>query len=82
MAKEEKKATDLRIGIADTGVDLVYEIDSALDKVMATVQEAIEGGKSLSFTDAKGRQVLIPHSKIAYVEAGNAADRKVGFTTL
>ena len=78
MAKDEKTTTDLRIGIADTGVDLVYEIDHSISKV----QEALDGGKTLSLTDTKGRQILVPHSKIAYVEAGNAADRKVGFTTL
>jgi Protein of unknown function (DUF3107) len=82
MAKEAKTTTDLRIGIADTGVDLVYEIENSIEKVIAKVQEALDGGKTLSLTDTKGRQILVPHSKIAYVEAGNAADRKVGFTTL
>ncbi len=82
MAKESKTTTDLRIGIADTGVDLSYEIDSSIEKVIAQVKEALDSGKALSFTDAKGRQILVPHSKIAYVEAGNAANRKVGFTSL
>jgi Protein of unknown function (DUF3107) len=82
MAKDEKSTTDLRIGIADTGADLFYEIDHSVEKVMAKVQEALDNGKPLSLTDTKGRQIIVPHSKIAYVEAGNAADRKVGFTTL
>jgi hypothetical protein len=82
MAKDEKTTTDLRIGIADTGVDLVYEIEHSIEKVIAKVQDALDSGKTLSLTDAKGRQILVPHSKIAYVEAGNSADRKVGFTTL
>lgn len=82
MAKDEKTTTDLRIGIADTGVDLVYEIDHSIEKVISKVQEALDNGKTLSLTDTKGRQILVPHSKIAYVEASNAADRKVGFTTL
>ena len=82
MAKENKTTTDLRIGIADTGVDLMYDIDHSIEKVVAKVQEALDSGKALSLTDTKGRQILIPHGKIAYVEAGNAADRKVGFTTL
>ena len=46
------------------------------------MQAALDAGKTLSLTDTKGRQILVPHSKIAYIEAGNAADRKVGFTTL
>jgi hypothetical protein len=82
MAKESKTTTDLRIGIADTGVDLMYEIDQSIEKVIAQVQEALDSGKALSLSDTKGRQILVPHAKIAYVEAGNAADRKVGFTTL
>lgn len=82
MAKDEKTTTDLRIGIADTGVDLVYEIDHSIEKVISKVQEALDSAKTLSLTDTKGRQILVPHNKIAYVEAGNSADRKVGFTTL
>ncbi len=82
MAKESKTTTDLRIGIADTGVDLMYEINDSIEKVIAKVQEALDAGKTLSLTDTKGRAILVPQAKIAYVEAGNAADRKVGFTTL
>ena len=81
MAKESKK-TDLRIGIADTGVDLVYEIDGSVDEVVAKIEAALNGGVTLSLRDTKGRQILVPASKIAFTEVGNASDRKVGFTTV
>jgi hypothetical protein len=85
MAKDgnkESKKTDLRIGIADTGVDLVYEIEGSVEDVVAKIEAAINDAKTLSLTDTKGRQILVPASKIAFTEVGNASDRKVGFTTL
>jgi hypothetical protein len=81
MAKESKK-TDLRIGIADTGVDLVYEIEGSVDEVVAKIEAALNGGVTLSLTDTKGHQILVPAAKIAFTEIGNASDRKVGFTTV
>ena len=34
----------------------------------------------LTLVDEKGRQVIVPVAKIAYVEIDESAPRKVGFT--
>lgn len=81
MAKESKKI-DLRIGIADTGVDLVYEIEDSAENVVAAVKSALDSSKTLSLKDVKGREILVPYNKIAFVEVGSGSERKVGFTTL
>jgi len=36
----------------------------------------------LSLTDDRGRTILIPAAKIAYVEIGPSASRKVGFGSM
>ena len=43
------------------------------------MSSAIDKGTLLSLTDSRGRTVLVPSAKIAYVEIGPAASRKVGF---
>ncbi|MCH1403562.1 MAG: DUF3107 domain-containing protein [Candidatus Nanopelagicales bacterium] len=43
------------------------------------VSSAIDDGTLLSLTDSRGRTVLVPSAKIAYVEIGLAESRKVGF---
>lgn len=45
----------------------------------AAVEAAIAKGTLLSLTDDRGRTVLIPGAKIAYVEIGPATRGKVGF---
>ena len=35
--------------------------------------------KNAALSDTKGREVLVPASKISYVEVGESSDRRVGF---
>jgi hypothetical protein len=45
------------------------------------VTEALSGESGvLDLVDEKGRRVLVPVSKIAYVEIDESVARKVGFT--
>jgi hypothetical protein len=38
-----------------------------------------DGGGLLVLVDEKGRQLLVPSDKLAYVEIGEANERRVGF---
>ena len=53
---------------------------------MATVQElvsaALEKGTTLVLTDSRGRQVIVAANKISFVEVGESAKSRVGFTTI
>ena len=62
-----------------TGDNRELAIAMALDTVCAAL--AAEGGV-FSLVDPRGRQVLIPAEKLAYVEIGESEARKVGFGTL
>lgn len=75
---------DIRIGITHAPREISIEIDDDEMNVKQTkaAVEAALGGISTTFTvtDRRGRQVVIPSAKIAYVEYGAPdGDRKLGF---
>jgi hypothetical protein len=50
-------------------------------EIAAAVTEALASETGvLSLIDEKGRQVIVPSSKLAYVEIDESVVRKVGFT--
>ena len=46
---------------------------------LSNVQVVVGGANRSALTDDRGRTVLVPGGKIAYVEIGPASTRKVGF---
>ena len=75
---------DIRIGITHAPREISIEIEDDETGVKQTkaAAEAALSGMSTTFTvtDRRGRQVVIPSAKIAYVEFGAPdGDRKLGF---
>ena len=75
---------DIRIGITHAPREISVEIedDEAGVKQTKASAEAALSGMSTTFTvtDRRGRQVVIPSAKIAYVEFGAPdGDHKLGF---
>ena len=70
---------DITIGIAENGRQLTVSVDQTPEAVESLVDAAL-AGEMLRLTDDKGRRVLVPTSKIAFVEIGPADSRRVGFT--
>ena len=75
---------DIRIGITQAARELTVEIedeDKSIKQVKAAADAALSGTTAtLVLTDKRGRQVMIPSAKIAYVEFGAPdGDRKLGF---
>lgn len=70
---------DIKIGVQDTPREISLESTQTPDEVTAAVTAALADGSLLSLTDDRGRTVLIPGAKIAYVEIGPGSTRKVGF---
>ena len=71
---------DVKIGIADSGRELTVSLTGTPDEVQQQVSDALQGGSTLTLTDEKGRRVMVPTAKIAYVEIGPADSRRVGFS--
>ncbi len=80
--KSSEQSIQVRIGISDSNHELVFETETAPDKVLSLANEAIEKKTSLELTDTRRRTFLVPAGKIAFIEIGDSAERKVGFTTL
>lgn len=70
---------DVNIGVQHIARDISLETEESAEAITAKATEAINSGSLLSLTDIKGRIVLVPGSKIAYIDLGPAAGRRVGF---
>jgi Protein of unknown function (DUF3107) len=76
---------DVRIGITQVARELLVELADDIDRdaLKGAVGAALSGATdTLSLTDRRGREVLVPAAKIAYVEVGVAdGERRMGFGT-
>lgn len=70
---------EIKVGVENTPREVALESEQTPEQVTAAVEAALANGTVLSLTDDRGRTVLIPGSKIAYVEIGAPSSRRVGF---
>ena len=74
---------EVKIGVLHTPREIVLESDQSAEEVESAVSAALSGkAQLLSLKDEKGRKVLVPAERLAYVELGEPATRKVGFGPL
>jgi len=70
---------EIKIGIQHASRELVLETDESAETVEKKVGKAVGDGDLLSLRDTKGRLVLVPAAKLAYVEVGGGVTGQVGF---
>ncbi|MGH8892225.1 MAG: DUF3107 domain-containing protein [Actinomycetes bacterium] len=71
---------EVRIGVQHATRELVIESTESTEAITAAVSSAFTGdSKVLSLDDDKGRRIVVPADKLAYVEIGEPASRRVGF---
>jgi hypothetical protein len=71
---------DVNIGIKGAPRELKFETDLTPDEVADAVRAcAADPTALLELTDTKGRRLLVPGDKVAYVEIGEQESRRVGF---
>ncbi|NKY16090.1 DUF3107 domain-containing protein [Streptomyces somaliensis DSM 40738] len=76
-------AVEVKIGVQHAPREIVLESGQSAEDVERAVAEALSGkAQLLSLTDDKGRKVLVPADRLAYVEIGEPATRRVGFGAL
>ena len=74
---------EVRIGVQHATRELVIDSAETTAAILAAVTAAVTGDASvLTLTDERGRQVLVPSDKLAYVEVGEPESRRVGFGSL
>ncbi|AWK11274.1 DUF3107 domain-containing protein [Streptomyces spongiicola] len=76
-------AVEVKIGVQHAPREIVLESGQSAEEVEQAVADALAGkARLLSLTDDKGRKVLVPADRVAYVEIGEPATRRVGFGAL
>ncbi|MDX2852303.1 MULTISPECIES: DUF3107 domain-containing protein [Streptomycetaceae] len=71
---------EVKIGVQHAPREIIIESAQTAEEVEKAVAEALTGtGKLLSLTDEHGKRVLVPADRLAYVEIGEPATRRVGF---
>ena len=74
---------EVKIGVQFATRELVLESAQSADEVAKVVADALKADLGiLTLVDEKGRRVLVPADKLAYVEIAESEQRRVGFGAL
>ena len=74
---------EVKIGVQFAPRELVLESNQTPDEVTKAVADALKADLGvLTLEDDKGRRVLVPADKLAYVEIAEAETRRVGFAAI
>ncbi|HET7736803.1 MAG TPA: DUF3107 domain-containing protein [Nocardioidaceae bacterium] len=71
---------EVKIGVQNVVRELVVDTDVDAGELEKAVEAAVTGSSPLlALTDTKGRKVVVPADKIAFVEIGSPTIGQVGF---
>ncbi|UAL28592.1 DUF3107 domain-containing protein [Nocardioides rotundus] len=71
---------EVKIGVQHAPRELLIESGEDQETVEKQVVEALASdGQVLALTDSKGRRIVVPGNRIAYVEIGGGVSGNVGF---
>jgi len=70
---------EVKIGIQYAPRELVVETNETAESVEKLLADAVASDGVLALSDTKGRRVIVPASKVAYLEIGTNALGTVGF---
>ena len=71
---------EVKIGVQFANRELVIDSPLTGDEIATAVSEALSGDSGvLLLNDTKGRRVIVPSEKLAYVELGSPTVGQVGF---
>jgi hypothetical protein len=71
---------EIKIGVVDSPRELTLVSRQSPDEVESLVADAMNNTETvLALTDEKGRRLLVPSQRLAYVEIGPSEMPRVGF---
>lgn len=80
---ERDQAVEVKIGVQHAPREISLESGQSAEEIESAVADALDGNSEvLTLVDDRGRKILVPSSRIAYVEIGAPTARKVGFGAL
>lgn len=72
---------EIKIGVQQSAREIALDSPLSADDIAQAVSTALADGGVLSLEDEKGRRIIVPADRIAYVEIGAESARRVGFGT-
>ena len=72
-------AVEVKIGVENVQRELVLETETSPEDVQAKLSEALSASSVLTLVDIKGRSIVVPAAKVAYLEIGSGSRGGVGF---
>ncbi len=70
---------EVKIGIQHASRELVVDTEEDAAAVEKQITTAVADDGVLALTDTKGRRVIVPADRIAYIEIGTSTTGHVGF---
>ena len=70
---------EVRIGVQHASRELTVDSGESAEQIGKLVSEAVGNDGILTLTDTKGRTLLVPAARLAYVEIGTSVSGQVGF---
>jgi hypothetical protein len=72
---------EVKIGVQHSPRELVIDSPKSPEEIAAEVSKAMTTSKDglLTLVDERGRRIVVPTDRIAYVEIAEADQRRVGF---
>jgi len=70
---------EVKIGVINASRELTVDTELEAAEVEEQVRSALSDGGVLSLADAKGRRIVVPAEKLAYVEITTGSVGQVGF---
>jgi hypothetical protein len=80
LSKTRRSSVEVNIGVQNASRELTVDSDQSSDEVEQLVAKALSSDeRMLVLSDTKGRKVIVPTDKLAYVEVGSPTIGQVGF---
>lgn len=70
---------EIKVGIQMAPRELVVETAGSVEEIQQALTDALADNTLFVLNDARGKTLLVPADKIAYVELGIAEQRRIGF---
>ena len=78
-SKSDIARSEVRISVADQVRELTIETTSDREEVLEMIKQSLASSQPLVLSDNRGRQYVVPATKIGSVEIGDISERRVGF---
>jgi hypothetical protein len=70
---------EVKIGVQHAPREVVLETNESVADIEKQVADAVKNNGTLAIDDVRGRKILVPGDKIAYVEIGGGVAGQLGF---